>query len=720
MPNERRNPSFPGWASAAFASLFILVTIIIVASSTRLFLLELRNARSDVDRTLDRGVGGLSEAIEANEVAAMKLIATRLGEDTRMSRFVVFNGNSRKLFEFDNENNHKASLGALYAWIPNSVSSFTASRSVMLRSGAVSLLRVDYFIASLATTFAWIVLTALLALGVTTLLIWHIYRRASVALTLPAHAIELVSEQITRTGDMSLRLPQLGSSDVGRLQETVNRLLDQLDQREKKKSLYSARLEGDVATRTKALADSNEQLRRLAYLSSETSLPNRAAFLDRIHKLSVVPLSPDVALGLFVVRIARVRYANEAFGFDVGDLMIESAARNLSAICASDSELFHLGGGEFAVVRMDVEEHMHDVANEILRVDDVVFVYRGATLNLQPKVGYAVFPTDASGVDDLTRFAMLALNAATAHDAPVSTVRFSPNLLEETVVIVQIEAAIKRAVDTGQFEPHFQSRVDTETGRVHGLEALIRWTSPELSGYNNYQLIPIAERSLLATELDSQMLRKVVQWLAALAADGIRIPVAVNLSSRSLQRAAFPDEIRALVQSHGVDIKQIELELTESVLIEKNDVVGRNVASLHEMGVRLLLADFGSGYSSLRYLRELPIAIVKIDRTFIQTLPDDAPSLAIVESTIDLVHRLGKRVVAEGVETYAQWETLRSLGCDEVQGYFFMRPQGPKVVAEMLRQQFDATVGHLTIDLTNFDKSDDFSFSTLGHTAQSG
>jgi EAL domain-containing protein (putative c-di-GMP-specific phosphodiesterase class I) len=281
------------------------------------------------------------------------------------------------------------------------------------------------------------------------------------------------------------------------------------------------------------------------------------------------------------------------------------------------------------------------------------------------------------------------------------------------VVTVQIEAAIKRAIDTGQFEPHFQSRVDTDTGRVHGLEALIRWTSPELAGYTNYQLIPIAERSLLATELDSQMLRKVVQWLAALAVDGIRIPVAVNLSARSLQRAAFPDEIRALVQAYGVDIKQIELELTETVLIEKNDVVGRNVASLHDMGVRLLLADFGRGYSSLRYLHELPIAIVKIDRTFIQTLPDDASSLAIVESTIELVHRLGKRVVAEGIETYAQWETLRSLGCDEVQGYFFMRPQGPKVVAEMLRQQFDTTVGHLTVDLTHIDKSEDFSFSNL-------
>ena len=243
------------------------------------------------------------------------------------------------------------------------------------------------------------------------------------------------------------------------------------------------------------------------------------------------------------------------------------------------------------------------------------------------------------------------------------------------------------------------------------LEALGRWPSPELQGYSNYQLIPIAERSLLITELDSQMLRKVTEWLGMLALEGVRISVAVNLSARSLRRASLPDEIAALVSMHGLRMEQIELELTETVLIEHGEVVNRNLALFHDMGVSLLLDDFGSGYSSLRYLYELPISTVKIDALFVRGLPGDPASLAIVESTINLAHRLGKRVVAEGVETYAQWELLRSMGCDEVQGYFLMRPQPASVVADMLRQQFDTSVGRLTIDVASLSQTEDFTWS---------
>ncbi len=703
-------------APATLVGLFVLVAFVVVSASVWLYALQLQNTKDHVERRLDHVVDTLGEALITGDRVSLERVVSVYGADSEIEKIVVLDAQARKMSEIDYGARRASRDGLAFALTPEAVYSFSVERALTARSSTVGTVRVAYKAESLAVSFVSLVSASLLTLSATLLLIWRIHIRMHRAVILPMEAIEHVSDQITRTGDMSHRMPQLASNDGQRLEETVNRLLDQLDQQEKKKAIYRASLEREVEKRTKALAGSNERLQKLAYISAETSLPNRAAFLDRLHKLCVTPHVSDLVLGVFVIRIVRVPYANEAFGFDVGDLMIESAGRILSALRTPESELFHLGGSEFAVIRSDDADSMQDVANELLRVDEVPFVYRGATLTMQPRIGYAIFPKDATNVDDLTRFAMLALNVATAPGSRSDSIAYDPKLLKDAMMLELIESAIKRAVDTGQFEPHFQSRVDTETGRVHGLEALIRWTSPDLSEFTNYQLIPIAERSLLATELDSQMLRRVVEWLAPLAKDGIRIPVAVNLSSRSLQRAALPDEIRALVHLHDVDIKQIEIELTETVLKEKNDVVSRNISSLHEMGARLLLADFGNGYSSLRFLQELPIAIVKIDRAFVNGLPDDTSSLAIMESTIKLVHRLGKRVVAEGVETYGQWEALRSLGCDEVQGYFLMRPQGPEVVANMLRQQFDTSVGHLTIDLTSVEKKEGLVFPTFVQT----
>ncbi len=708
LPRTRLEAQLLFRSSASFVGLWILIAIVVVLASGWLCVQQLQNAKDHAERSLAQASAGLDEAVAAGDRAAIERIGGHIGADTNVQRVVVRDAQLRLLFDLDQSAHASRTRSVIVALAPKAVSSFRSDRALVDRKSVLGSVNATYRVESLAKSFLWLVAISVFVLSIASIMIWCLHAGLRRAMTLPLLAIERVCDQITRTGDMSLRVPPSPPNAGRQLEETVNKLLQRLDQQEQVKAHYRAGLEREVETRTQALANTNDRLQKLAYISSETSLPNRAAFLDRLHKVCTLPHNSESVLGVFVIRIVRVRYANEAFGFDVGDLMIESAARVLSAMRSAESELFHLGGGEFAVIRSDFPDVMQDAANEMLRVDDVPFVYRGATLTLLPKIGYAVFPKDATNVDDLTRFAMLALNVATAPSSRVASVAYDVRLLEDSLNLEHIESAIKRAIDSGYFEPYFQSRVDTETGRVHGLEALIRWTSPELAGYTNYQLIPIAERSMLASELDSQMLRKVVEWLAALAIDGIRIPVAVNLSAKSLQRKSLPDEVRALVRLHGVDIAQIEFELTESVLKEKNDAVSRNIASLHEMGARLLLADFGSGYASLHFLRELPISIVKIDKAFVQDLPEDATSLAIMESTIKLVHQLGKRVVAEGVETYGQWESLRSMGCDEAQGYFLMRPQGPGVVAEMLRLQFDTSVGHLTIDLAGVDKSDDF------------
>ena len=685
--------------SSTLTALFGLFVVVVAVAGSFFQQAMQRQAFAEALAMLGVNMAGLSQAIEQPDLLALELGVQRILRDNHVRRVSITGTASQTLVDSRANAAGAATLGALTGWVPRAIWSKTVQQSLGIEGRATGVLVVEYEIQSLAQAFIWTLLVAAGLLGLASFFAWQTYQRLSRALRLPALALEQLSEKITRSGDLSTRLPALASGDLGRFEGTVNRLMEQLQLQEKKSSLQRARLEVEVDKRSKALAATNDRLRRLAYTSSETSLPNRAAFLDRLHKLCASPFSDREVLGVFVLRMTRVRYANEAFGFDVGDLMIESAATNLAAVGSPSAEIFHLGGAEFAVVQINTPQEMSVIADDLLRVDEVPFAYRGATLTLLPKIGYAVFPLEADSVDDLTRFAMLALNVATAATATKKVVHYTPALLQQTIELVHIESAIKRAVDSGQFEPYFQPRIDTKTGRVNGLEALIRWTSPELANYTNYELIPVAERSLLAAELDAKMLRKVVHWLAPLAAEGIRVPIAINLCAQSFERPALPDEIAALVHSHGIDIGQIEIELVETVLVENNSVVMRNLMAFGEMGIGLLLDDFGTGYSSLRHLLDLPISTLKIDRVFIAGLPDHAASLAIVQSTIELAQRLGKRVVAEGVETYAQWEMLRDIGCDEVQGYFLMRPTPAPAIAQMLRQQFDASVGHMSVDL---------------------
>jgi len=695
----------PRGSAATFAGACMVFGLVVIAASIAIFSMETRRAAEQAQRTLDVISSRISESLATPEVGAVEKNASRILNDSRVLRVVVADASAKAVVDLQSKRETPPTVSMFASLLPQSSLSFDLERSLAKDGKTVGSLSVHYFVPELAESLGWVMLIALALVAVTIFLAWLTYRRLHDAVVIPANAIQQLSDEITRTGNLSVRLPQLGADGQGRFEESMNNLLSQLDSQEKKKSVYRALLAREIGKRTNALAATNEQLRQLAYTSSETSLPNKAAFLDRMHKLVAAAPTDSKSVGVFVVRMTRVRYANETFGFDVGDLMIDAAARNLSAILAPSSELFHLGGAEFAVFNTGEYKAMQTVATDLLRVDDVAFVYRGASLTLQPKIGYAVFPSDATNVDDLTRFAMLALNTATTANSASTVVHFDPILLEKADEVSQIEASIRRAVDGGLFEPFFQARVDTRTGQVNGLEAFVRWTSPELVNYTNYDLIPIAARSLLATEVDMRMMAKVVQWLAPLAVDGIRIPVAINVSAQTLQRSSLPQEIAALVRTHSVKPAQLEIELVEAVLVGINDRVTQNLRALSGMGIGLLLGNFGSGHASLRHLRELPISIVKIDRAFIAGLPDDAIALAIVESTIKLSRRLGKRVVAEGVETYAQWELLRAIGCDEVQGYFLMRPLPGAKVAEMLRLQFDTSVGHMTLNIASLNES---------------
>lgn len=531
-------------------------------------------------------------------------------------------------------------------------------------------------------------------------LVWiaaKLARRVRLALRAPVDAITQLSEQVTVAGNFEYRMAPTGSKELFAFENTVNQFLEVVSGRDRAHQVANRSLHEELAARAHDIATQARQLQTLAYTSPETRLPNRAALIERVHATCAVPPSPGRSVALFMCHISKLAHANEAFGFDVGALLVQFAADRLEETTPQFSELFHLGGADFAVLVEGESIGTPSVVEKLRFAEESPFLHGSATLHLKLRIGYALFPDDAASGEELMRFAPLAASEASNSRTRGSTMRFEPRFLLNSLTSESLEDAIRYALDHSLIEPFFQPRVDAASGRVRGFEAFVRWKWKDLVGHENEELIAIAERSALIVDLDEQMLRRVAAWTGSMAREGIRVPVAVNVSARTLQQPDYVDKFRATLHSFHVDPSQLELELTETLLIDGDAVVAGNLRQLESLGVKLLLDDFGSGYSSLRYLHDLAISIVKIDKAFVRGLPDDERSRVIVESTLELCRRLGKKTVAEGVENEAQFKYLLAIGCDEVQGYFLMRPKSAAQTREILLKHFDMATGHMVI-----------------------
>lgn len=522
-------------------------------------------------------------------------------------------------------------------------------------------------------------------------------RRVRLALRAPVDAITQLSEHVTVAGNFEYRMLPTGSKELFAFENTVNQFLEVVSGRDKAHKAANRSLHEELAARAQDIATQAKQLQTLAYTSSETRLPNRAALIERVHAMCAIAPPPGRSVAIFMCHISKLAHANEAFGFDVGALLVQFAADRLEETTPQFSELFHLGGADFAVLVEGESSRMASVVEKLRFAEESPFLHGGATLHLKLRIGYALFPDDAASGEELLRFAPLAVSEASNSRTLGSTVRFEPRFLLNSLTKESLEDAIRYALNHNLIEPFFQPRVDAASGRVSGFEAFVRWTWKDLVGHDNQELIAIAERSALIVNLDEQMLRRVAAWTGSMAREGIKVPVAVNVSARTLQQPDYVDKFRATLHSFHVDPSQMELELTETLLIDGDAVVAGNLRKLESLGVKMLLDDFGSGYSSLRYLHDLSISIVKIDKAFVRGLPDDERSRVIVESTLDLCRRLGKKTVAEGVETEAQFKYLLAIGCDEVQGYLLMRPKSAAQTREILLKHFDMAAGHMVL-----------------------
>ncbi|HEX4927965.1 MAG TPA: EAL domain-containing protein [Burkholderiales bacterium] len=422
--------------------------------------------------------------------------------------------------------------------------------------------------------------------------------------------------------------------------------------------------------------DSEARLAYLAQYDALTGLPNRALLSDRFGRMIVQARRRGTGLGVLFIDLDDFKMVNDTRGHAAGDELLKEAARRVQSALRDGDTVARISGDEFAVILSDLAraDDAAVVAQKILERLIAPVDVGGQEAVVTASIGIATFPADGDDPEALLGAADAAMYRAKQSGRNAFQF-FTPDIDQRTRARAMLGTELRRALERKEFQLHYQAKIDLASGRPCGAEALLRWEHPERGRVPPVEFIPVLEETGLIVPVGEWVLRKACEDLKAWQAAGLpAMPVAVNLSARQFRQHDLDERIRAIIAAAGVDPSLLEFEITESQLMHDPEHGIRVLERLAAAGLRIAIDDFGTGYSSLAYLTRFPLASLKIDRSFVADALSDAADGTMVRTIVDMAHTLGFTVVAEGVERDAQAAFLRTLGCEQAQGFFFARP----------------------------------------------
>ncbi|WP_423682126.1 putative bifunctional diguanylate cyclase/phosphodiesterase [Undibacterium sp. WLHG33] len=438
--------------------------------------------------------------------------------------------------------------------------------------------------------------------------------------------------------------------------------------------------------------EAEKKINRLAYFDTLTQLPNRSLFKQLVDQSLQQLRRKQTSGALLFIDLNRFKPVNDTFGRQVGDALLTQVARRIQQTLRNEDMIARLGSDEFAVALTDVNQYYHAslVAQKILSALDAAFDIGIHELRVSASIGISLFPEDGMDADSLLQRADIAMFKAKRNSAGISGsyAFYSQDMDAHIAGKLFLESGLRKALDQQEFFLVYQPKIDVRSRTLVSVEVLLRWQHPERGLISPVEFISIAEESGLILQIDAWVLNSACRQAKSWQDTGLTpFRIAVNLSAKEFT-SALPSKIEALLRQHQISPAWLELEITESMLMNSTESVIAIMEQLVALGVSLALDDFGTGYSSLSYLKRFPISSIKIDRSFVQGIPADASDCAIASAIIVMAHQLQLKVVAEGVETPEQYQFLSAASCDEVQGFLFSRPTSPQEITNLITKVF--------------------------------
>jgi len=432
-----------------------------------------------------------------------------------------------------------------------------------------------------------------------------------------------------------------------------------------------------------------ERLSFLAQYDVLTGLPNRALFYDRLRQAVVRAKREQAMVGLMFLDLDRFKQINDTLGHAAGDRVLKVVAERLKGFLREVDTIARLGGDEFTVVIEGVSEpeQLSGVAEKIRNALSEPVDLDGRDMSVSASIGITLYPRDGEDIEQLIKNADIAMYHAKHRGGRQQFQFYDEGMGPLAAEHLELEAKLRRAIEKQEFLLHYQPVVDMDSGRITGMEALIRWQSPQgLVAPANF--IPLAEESGLILDIGRWVLLAACTQARKWQREGLpALRLAVNLSPLQLRQENLFASITEILRESGLAPQHLELEITENTVMDRSRDTIVTLTRLGHLGVRLTIDDFGTGYSSLAYLKQFPVHSLKIDRSFVRDITTDKDDAAIVSAMIAMAKSLGLGLVAEGVETRGQLEFLRAAGCHAYQGYYFSVPLPAAAFAELVRRQ---------------------------------